>query len=56
MAILILSHDYVTPMTKANDKQPMTSYSQLVATMALPRVVFKILTMQVFWPLTSGGH
>ena len=35
MSISVLSGDYAIPTTAANDRQPMTSYSCLVVTLAL---------------------
>ena len=41
--------------TTANNSQPMTSYLRSVVT-ALSRLVFEILTTQVFRPRGRFGH
>ena len=44
MAILELSGDWVIPMTTANDRQPMTSYSHLVVTNNHTLLIFQTAT------------
>ena len=57
-ATSVLSSDYTIPTTTANHSQPMTSYSRLIVTTALSRLVS---TYDYIFGLedvlaTSGGH